>query len=105
MSSKIDNTYGPQGPAAASRPRQSQAVQPNASPGKPAVAVVASESVKLTGEAQMLAQAGKAASQATDVDLKKVSELREKVRDGSYQVNPERIASKLTRFEWELATR
>lgn len=105
MSSKIDNTYGPQGPAAAARARQAQAAQPNASTGKPTAAVVPTESVKLTGEAQMLAQAGKAASQAPDVDLKKVSELRDKVRDGSYQVNAERIASKLTRFEWELATR
>lgn len=105
MSSKIDNTYGPQGPAAAARARQAQAAQPNASTGKPAAAVLPTESVKLTGEAQMLAQAGKSASQAPDVDLKKVSELRDKVRDGSYQVNAERIASKLTRFEWELATR
>lgn len=105
MSSKIDNTYGPQGPAAAARARQAQAVQPNASPGKPAAAVAPGESVKLTGEAQMLAQAGKAASEAPDVDMKKVSELRDKVRDGRYQVNAERVASKLTRFEWELASR
>ncbi|AXQ30410.1 flagellar biosynthesis anti-sigma factor FlgM [Solimonas sp. K1W22B-7] len=104
MSSKIEN-YGPQGPAAAARARQATAAQPNASTGKPAVPVAAGESVKLTGEAQLLAQTGKAASAAPDVDMKKVSEIRDKVRDGRYQVNAERVAAKLTRYEWELGSR
>lgn len=104
MSAKIE-TYGPQGPAAAPRSRQTAAVQPNAAPGKPAAPVVASESVKLTGEAQVMQQVGKAAAAAPEVDMKKVSETREKLRDGSYTINPQTIAAKLTRLEWELASR
>ncbi|HSW12562.1 MAG TPA: flagellar biosynthesis anti-sigma factor FlgM [Solimonas sp.] len=101
--SKIEST-GPQGAPPVARSRPSDAAPAGATSGKPAPAVVPSDSVRLTGDALRLQQVSRAAASAPDIDLKRVSETREKLRDGSYQVRPQTIAAKLSRLEWELSS-
>lgn len=100
MSTKID-TQGLQGAApAASRP---VSVGPAASSsGRPAAPVAASDSVRLTADAQRLQQLEQTAAETPAVDLKRVAEIRERLRDGSYEIRPEVIAARLLRMEWEI---
>jgi len=61
------------------------------------------DSVKLTGQAQMMQQLQQAAGQAPAVDTARVAQIRQALDDGSYTVDANSIASKLARMEWDLS--
>jgi len=66
----------------------------------PASAVTTSgENVQLSPEAQRLQQATERLSQQPSIDQERVERIRQAIADGSYQVDSQRIASKLLAFE------
>lgn len=65
-------------------------------------AVARPDSIALTGEAQYLQKLEKAVTSAPDISAARVAEVRERLRDGSYQIDAHSIAAKLARLEWEL---
>jgi negative regulator of flagellin synthesis FlgM len=101
MSNKIES-YGPQAPAA---PLRTRATAPSAvsGTGSPVGAVVPADSVRLTGDAVMLAELGEQLAAAPAVDGQRVAEARLALAEGRYEINEQRIADKLLRFEWGLS--
>ncbi|TJY62881.1 flagellar biosynthesis anti-sigma factor FlgM [Sinimarinibacterium sp. CAU 1509] len=63
------------------------------------------DSVKLTGQAQLMQQLEQAAAKAPAVDTARVAQVRQALDDGSYTVDAKSIASKLARMEWDLSQR
>lgn len=61
----------------------------------------ADDQVKLTDSALALQQAARASDGAT-VDQKKVEQIRQALADGSYQINPGRIAERMLSLELQL---
>ncbi|QGW20471.1 flagellar biosynthesis anti-sigma factor FlgM [Stutzerimonas degradans] len=59
----------------------------------------AGESVQLSPEAQRLQQAMDKLNEQPSVDQERVAKLRQAIVDGSYQVDSQRVASKLLAFE------
>jgi len=98
MSNKIE-TFGPQ---IATQPVRVRSTDGNAGSGKPAAPVAPADSVKLSGAAVQRQQLEKAVADAPVVDIKKVADLRDKLRDGRYNANPQVIADKLSHMEWQL---
>lgn len=101
MSPKIE-IHGPQGPA----PGRSRGVETPSATGasdKAAAPVVPTDSVKLTDDALRLQRVAQAAAEAPAVDLKRVADVRERLREGRYEIRPDVIAERLVRLEWELA--
>lgn len=100
MTNKIDGC-GAQPLGQAGRVRSAE---PNArsSEGK-AGAPEGADSVRLTGDAVTLLQMEQRMAEMPAVDLRRVAEIRSALRDGSYRIDPQAIAGKLARMEWELA--
>jgi negative regulator of flagellin synthesis FlgM len=59
--------------------------------------------VRITDSARQLAALEQAIRALPDVDDAKVSEIRNAIESGTYEVSPDRIADKLMRWEKELA--
>ena len=100
MSNKIDS-YNPQ-VAGAPRVRTAESGD-KAAAGQARAEPEANDSVRLTDDAVLVQQAERAAAQASDVDERRVAEVRQAIAEGSYQVDPKVIAAKLARMEWELS--
>jgi negative regulator of flagellin synthesis FlgM len=66
-------------------------------------AVAGGNAVNITDQAKQLASLEQALQSLPAVDDARVAEIRSAIQDGRYQVNPERIADKLLRFEQELS--
>jgi negative regulator of flagellin synthesis FlgM len=58
-----------------------------------------SDSVAITGVAKEIKKAVESAASEPVVDLKKVASVKKAIAEGSYQVNPERIAKKMLQHE------
>jgi negative regulator of flagellin synthesis FlgM len=67
--------------------------------GKTSTTGSAGESVQLSPEALRLQQASEKLSGQPAVDQERVAKLRQAIDDGSYQVDSQRVASKLLAFE------
>ncbi len=100
MSNKIE-TYGPQLTHAATRVKA--AASGTAAGGERVAGVAGADSVKLTDDAVLLQQLGQAVAEASPVDGRRVAEVRQALAEGSYRVNPQTVAAKLARMEWDLA--
>jgi negative regulator of flagellin synthesis FlgM len=61
------------------------------------------DSVQLTPDALQLSQLEKSISSIPVANNQRVAQVRQAVNDGSYKIDPQSVASKLTRMEWDLA--
>ncbi|MCQ4316155.1 flagellar biosynthesis anti-sigma factor FlgM [Stutzerimonas zhaodongensis] len=80
----------------AERPAAQQNVDAVKSTGSTAVS---GESVNLSPEAQRLQQTTEKLNQQPAVDQERVAQIKQAIADGSYQVDSQRVASKLLAFE------
>ncbi|MEH6651585.1 MAG: flagellar biosynthesis anti-sigma factor FlgM [Motiliproteus sp.] len=60
------------------------------------------ETVKLSDQAQTLGKLEEKVSQLPDIDESRVASIRQAIDDGSFSIDPERIAGKLTSLEGSL---
>lgn len=100
MSNKIE-TYGPQLTSATARVKSAETG--GMAGGERVSGVAASDSLKLTDDAVLLQQVERAVAEAPAVDGRRVAEVRQALAEGSYRVDPQTVAAKLARMEWELA--
>jgi negative regulator of flagellin synthesis FlgM len=62
----------------------------------------AKDSVSLTPQAQQFNKLQQKASNSSGVDQNKVNDIKKAISEGSYQVNVDRLAQKLSNFESDL---
>ncbi len=61
--------------------------------------VTAENSVNLTGQAQKLKALETSILEMPEVDMDRVASIKESIQNGSYNLNPERVAGKMLDFE------
>lgn len=65
----------------------------------PVAATPATDNIRLTGEAAGLQVLERSLGAPAGIDVARVNEVRAALADGSYQVDPQQIASRLLAFE------
>lgn len=65
-------------------------------------AVQAADSVRLTGEATQLQAVQRELSAAPAIDQARVQAVRESLQNGSYQINPDAIATRMLGLDQQL---
>jgi|SRR5690554_636441 len=78
------------------------ATQPSAPPAEPSPAKVQGDQVSFSSQARDLKELENSVRQLPDVDQDKVARIKAALADGSYQIDNERLASKLLSFEEEI---
>lgn len=102
MASKIDNQVPIAG--AAGPPATRVAARGSSDPGKAPAAPTATDRLQLSGEASGLISAQREiASAEPNLDQVKIDALRAAIANGTYQINPQEIASRLLALERKLA--
>ncbi|MCF7202194.1 flagellar biosynthesis anti-sigma factor FlgM [Pseudomonas oligotrophica] len=86
-----NQVQGSERPGAA-QPAETAAAAPESNAGT-------GESVQLSPEAQRLQQATEKLELQPTVDQARVERIRQAIADGSYEIDPKRLAAKLTAFE------
>lgn len=93
-SGRTGSTQGTTRSESIDKPAQAQAAAPEAKTQAPA-----GESVQLSSEAKQLQQVSEKMRDLPVIDKERVAKLKQAIADGSYQVDSQRIASKLLDFE------
>ena len=99
MASKIDGV-GPSAPPLNLPP--APAVRPGDSSSSPVAAPPPADRARLTGEAASLSALQQEIAATPSMDLAKVNALRAALNAGTYRVDPQAIAERLTQLEREL---
>jgi negative regulator of flagellin synthesis FlgM len=71
-------------------------------PGAPPTVVEPESDVKLTGAARGMVALEQAVHALPVVDEARVAEVKQRLQDGRYEVDPQRVADKLLRLEGDL---
>lgn len=101
MSNKIDGSVpGASRVASSTPPRIDRA---GGDRGKPVAAPEAADQVRLTGEAASLRAIQQDLSAAPAMDMAKVASVKLSLDSGSYRIDPQEIAIRLTALERELS--
>ncbi len=69
---------------------------------KPAAASTQPETVKLSNQAQTLSKLEENVAQLPDIDEGRIASIKQAIDDGSFTIDPERIAGKLASLEDKL---
>ena len=80
-------------------PKQKTVTEGSDKPNRNDSAPASQDSVVLSNEAQSLKQLETKIVASSDVDTAKVNEIRQAIADGSYSIDPERIAQKILDFD------
>jgi len=91
---------GPHGANSNKTEKESQGSAASSSEGQSSAP--ASDSVSLTDTASRMSNIQQALADVPVVNADKVAELREAISNGSYQIDPEKVAEKLLSFEQNL---
>lgn len=96
------NPYGP-GPETAAARARGVSRGGEAATGRPAVGTSGGDdSLRLTDTATLLRQAEARLKAQPDIDAARVEAIRQRIDTGQYQVDAERLADRLLRFEQAL---
>lgn len=101
MSYKID------GGLPAARPPEAVSTTATARAGaqrsEPVGATAATDSVRLTGEAEGLQALERELATPAGIDVAKVNQVRAAIADGSYRVDPQAVASRMLELDRQLS--
>jgi negative regulator of flagellin synthesis FlgM len=98
MTSKI-NSGAVDGYAALTRPAPAGSRTPARTASS---AATATDSVSLTRDSLLLQQAADAVSASSGFDTARVASVSAELHNGTYRVDPQAIAAKMMKTEWEL---